>query len=318
VLSQSSASKILLAMDIQEDRRTEIYASPQSYLDSFKAENNGKSKILYIGAGLAYDDLVISSSTHFLKDINLEKTRPTYFPKNAYLIDVDGIFFSYPPLSEKISSRSDYQADIAQGIGTPTGLPQMFEGQFDTIILENLDFDSITGTAFKNLYSLLKKGGKIICNIYYEVSIQNIEEIKREHKAEFAALDKNNNALLELYYPYSWALGNEESENESLLTEFTYIITPMANTEDKAYLILQSQHTEKKVNIISYEDFKHLYETEMDYKQFIKNEARAVYCDNLKNYFNILIPGAVLSFTDVEASWVNSPSPFGYFTITKN
>lgn len=62
-------------------RRLAPHPSPQAYLDAFP---DGQ-KTLVIGAGFAYDDLVVGSKNRFIGEIEVEKTRLRYYPQNAYL-----------------------------------------------------------------------------------------------------------------------------------------------------------------------------------------------------------------------------------------
>lgn len=251
ILFQGYLSSSLLAMqEPTPDRRLEAYPSPEAYLDSFKGEgkNKGKAKILFIGAGLTYDDLVNGSELQFIHDVKVtEKTRTKYYPLNAYLIDLDGNFFYHSSLH----SHSDYQANIAIGIGDEKrSLPKEFIGQFDFIILENLEEASMTGEAFENLYSLLKTGGKIICNFELQIKIVDMNwlhtEEQRKGRALSLILDTQNNAILQLCFPPKWI-----EKHESFLQEVIYI-SPILDKEDEVYKGLEEQH-QNMINFISFE-----------------------------------------------------------------
>lgn len=311
ILFQGSFLENSLAMD-KEERRLKIYSSPEEYLASFKEHgtNHGKLKILYIGAGLTYDDLVIKSDNHFAKELKTEKTRLKYYPLNAFLIDLDGKFF----YAKHLLSHSDLQASIGKGMGKEKSLPTAFTDQFDCIVLENLDYSAMTGKAFQNLFSLLKVGGKIICNIDFEIKIMDMGKLGelRKNREEFAILDTHNNALIELYYPHSWA-----ERKESLLEEYTFIISPIHSKEDNSYIQLSKHHHDKVINIISFHDFEQLYTKNHEYKTSLFHEIKGVYEFNLTEYFKTLIPKAHLSFTDSEELWCAPPNTFGFFVITK-
>lgn len=307
-------SNSLLAMEEKSPRRSVNYESPEAYIGSFKEGNNtGKPKILFIGAGLAYDDLVKGSETKIVKIDIKEKYREKYYPTNAYLIDLDGKFFNPLTYESTDLSLSDFQSDIQKEIGSSEDtLPKVFTSEFDYIILENLVFECMTGDAFKNLYSLLKKEGKIISNAFFEVEIADAKKIEevRNFRAEFALLDEYKNGIIELYYPSEWA-----DDNESLLENYTFIVSPIDSEDDKAYKELLESGKEPK--IISFENFDNLYKSNQIYRDFIFKEIREVYKYNILEYFKALLPNASLSFSMAEELWSAAPCKFGYFAITR-
>lgn len=111
------------------ERRTETYSNFEQYLKT----NAEQEKILYVGAGLIFDDFVVGTKRMFLPQSVQKKAlnRNQHYPKNAYLIDLDGKF-PYDPTG-KTPSHSDLKADITKTIGTPGGLPKELVGKFDTI-----------------------------------------------------------------------------------------------------------------------------------------------------------------------------------------
>lgn len=151
-------------------RRLSNYNSPGEFLQTFDEGelNIGKPKILIIGGGLSYDDLVLGNSLVFLQQKEEIGTRENYYPTNAYLVDLEGINYSL-----NTHSYSDFQANITkaltqrtpndykQGINTNLGLPSMFEGKFDIVMWEGLPAMQ-DQQAFKNVLSLLKSGGLFI------------------------------------------------------------------------------------------------------------------------------------------------------------
>jgi hypothetical protein len=294
---------------VNTERRLLNFTSPQVYLESFA----GKPKILFIGAGLAYDDLVEGSKANFTNGIDLLKTRTKYYPDNAYLVDFDNKFF----YGEGIPSYSDLQADITKQIGEPEGLPKEFIGAFDAIILENVSFDSMTGLAFKNLWSLLGENGKIIekiiSNAYLEVRVIDPvtnKDLIEEYQTS-GLLDSNNNALAVSFSPHYWV----DTDEESLISHYTYMVSPIQSEEDEAYKALKEQY---KTNgfLISYENLEELYKEET-YKENLFKGVFEVYKYNLCEYFKKLIPSSKVSFSYMEDLWVTTVPKEGYFVVTK-
>lgn len=315
ILFEGSFITSLSAME--ETRRLENYSSIEEYFSSFEhGRNQGKPKILIIGGGLTYDDLVPNSHKHFLTShdqLDLDQStyhRIKHYPSNAYLIDYEGTF-DYNP---KVKSHSDSHADITHPVGSTHGLPNHFINQFDVIILENVELKALTGEAFKNIYSLLKIGGKIVSNIYFEVSIKNIDllkqaGIKRKNFLEAPMLDQENNVLTCLFYPAHWV-----EEDESLFQNSHYIISPISDQNDVIYKHFQGTHEKK---IISFQKFENKYETNSNYKIFIINKVEALYKQNIHDYFGSLISDAKLSFTHEEELWCGPIPQHGYFVISK-
>ena len=302
------------AMDSEKnlniERREVNFKSPQAYLESFA----GKPKILFIGAGLAYDDLVEGSKTIItkVKDIDSLKTRTKYYPNSAYLVDFDNSFF----YDKDIPSYSDLQADITKHVGDPGGLPKEFIGVFDAVILENVNFDSMTGLAFKNLWSLLGENGKIIekiiSNAYLEVKIIDPKITSTEDYHTFGLFDCNNNALAVSFSPHYWV----DTDEESLISQYTYMVSPIQTEEDEVYKALKTQDETKSFVIIPYEKLEDLYKEEA-YKEDIFKGVFEVYKYNLREYFKKLIPSAKISFSYIEDFWVTSTPKEGYFVIAK-
>ena len=298
-----------------KDRRLKKFSSPQEYLK----ENSEKPKILFIGAGLTYDDLVNDADIRFIqgKNIKLTQGRTKYYPPNAYLVDFDGLFF----YDKALPSHSDYQADITKKIGEEKSLPKEFIGQFDTIVLENLDLNAMTGLAFKNLWSLLKEKGTIISHIisntYFEVEVGNPElepiQEKINDYPSAGILDDfmSKNALAVLYYPHSWV----EDDNESFITNQVYTVYPLQDKEDEAYKALAK--TGMIGNIISFEKFEELYKNNFAYKRSVFQGVLGVYKYNLEEYFKKLIPDATLSFSDKEDVWTTGVPEGGYFILSR-
>lgn len=292
-------------MDNIEERRLTIFKSPLNYLETFKDQE----KVLFIGTGLAYDDLVKDSKPQFLENIDVSpyKNRTQYYPKNAYLIDLDGKFY----YDNKIFSYSDLQADITKEIGVDGGLPKEFIGQFDHIILEYLTFSSLTGKAFKNLWKLLGKNGEINTQIISDVMFDvKIEPSNTRDYQTYGLADSKDNALAVSCWHYDWV----DNENESLIEEYLYTVFPTNSKESLEYKSLN-----RELGIISYEKLDELYK-DNEYKEDIITQTFNVYKHNITQYFIKLlqIKEEQILFSNVNSLWVTQTPEKGYFVVSKN
>lgn len=312
ILSQGHFSNGLLAMDRPENNRRLVkYSTSENYISSFQEGeiNHGKPKILFIGAGLAYDDLVPNSQAQFipigskLKCPALPRTK--YYPYNAYLIDLDGKFF----YKEDANSESDLQADIRKDVGSAQGLPSEFKGKFDFIVLEYLNFNAMTRGSIKNIYSLLKIGGKIIDFSKFNVVIRDIIDINKDIETEQNYLseehihDQDNNILNCIFYSCDRSNGNISLLEKDRYHD--YIVSPIYNQKSDIYKGSECPHEEcpQRKNNISFQDLKKKYTKETDYKQFINDRVKNIYEKNVTHYFKNLIPDAKLSFGNEDAIW---------------
>lgn len=179
---------------IYTERRTFQWENPQHFLESFNRgvkisfkgplhgpaifdENVGKEKILIVGGGLAYDDLVRGKPSLFVEPTREEyKDRIKYYPFNAYLVDLDGKHM----YSENALSYSDLAINIRAPIGQFPGLPSVFINQFSTVVFEYIGGDLINPSVLTNIREILIPGGKLVFDSHIQLIPQDIAVLKSE------------------------------------------------------------------------------------------------------------------------------------------
>jgi hypothetical protein len=188
--------------------RKQNYKSLQAYLESFAEShpNHGKPKILIIGGGLAYDDLVKGVTPHFLSFEIDDQRRQLVYPHNAYLVDLDGKFVNYFGPPTNYASLSDSHADISKKMGESGGLPNEFKDQFDIVILESLPFQALTKVTFINCWSCLKPGGKLISHNHIsrdpELTVSSTyEDYSSNQQFETFSITDSSSHQLTVFYP---------------------------------------------------------------------------------------------------------------------
>ena len=175
----------------------------------------------------------------------------------------------------------------------------------------------MTGLAFKNLWSLLGENGKIvekiISNAYLEVKVIDPvtnKELIDEYQTS-GLLDSQNNALAVAFSPYYWV----DTDEESLISQYTYMVFPIQSEEDDSYKALKDQF-KTSGHIISYGHLEKLYNEE-SYRESVFKGVFEVYKYNLSEYFKNLIPSAKISFSAMEDLWVTTIPKEGYFVVSK-
>lgn len=156
-------------------RRKENYHSFQEYLNYMESHKE-EPKILVVGGGLIYDDLVPGSQNTFSNAPERQKNRLKYYPSSAYLVDLDGLSNID---GQEVETHSDEHFDISQSIDTK------FKDKFDIIILEHLYDESLKAETFSNIFSMLKANGEIIFNspvFNYSTDINEFDWIVQESK----------------------------------------------------------------------------------------------------------------------------------------
>lgn len=170
----------------------------------FEGNTKTQERILIVGGGLAYDDLVKDSETLLLngflgKELGQEKDRPKYYPFNAYLVDFNGAYAYSNRYDITVPSFSDSSVDITKDIGAPVnwqfkvnnggGIPKEFtENPFHVVILEHLSV-LLSKKILQNINSILVPTGVLIVDNPIRLIAKSAFQIKEAQLEELQVED---------------------------------------------------------------------------------------------------------------------------------